>query len=86
MYFNPIKNGLYFHNIREREICLLNIQNKNSRVYSQLQIARAKKTRDTFNMLRYPSIKGYKKLFQINAIMNYLVTVKDITIADKIFV
>ena len=70
VYFNRSKNGLYYHDTKQRDLCLLNTVKENETYYTQRQIERAKLTRKIYGMVGYPSIKDFKNMVLQNLINN----------------
>ena len=83
--FIKSKNGLYYHDTENRQITMMNSQKENSMMYSKRQIERAKKARDLYSIIGYPSIQDFKTMIQGNLINNCPVTIDDINVAEDIF-
>ena len=63
----------------------MNSQYENSLNYNNEEIERAKKARNLYAMLGYPSVYDYKIIVKNNILMNCPISEKDIDIAEKIF-
>src|SRR5210317_193221 len=83
--FTCSQNGLYFHDTDNGQIHLLNTVEENMAGFSEHQINRAKKARDLYAMVGYPTVKDFIAMIKNNMLMNCLVTVEDIKNAEKIF-
>ena len=83
--FQQSENGLFYFDPRQKDLVLLNSQYENSLNYSNEEIERAKKARNLYAMLGYPSIYDFKMMVKNNMLMNCPVNEKDIDIAEKIF-
>ena len=58
---------------------------ENEEGYSQRQIQDAKKARDLYAKVGYPSARDFKTIISKNLILNCLVTKSDVVRADKIY-
>src|SRR5210317_2181159 len=83
--FTGSQNKLYFHDTDNRQISLLNTVKENMAGFSEQQINRAKKARDLYAMIGYPTVKDFIAIIKNNMLMNCPVTVEDIKNAEKIF-
>ena len=85
IHFVASNNGLYYHDCNNRQISLINLVEENMEGYSQQQIERAKKVKDVYVMIGYPTITDFKATLQKNMLMNCPYTVEDIDNATNIF-
>ena len=76
-------NGLYYHDVNNRQISLLNAVSENLTGFSEQQITKAKKARDLYAMVGYPTVNDFKAMIQNNMLMNCPVTIEDINIASR---
>ena len=58
---------------------------ENKQGFSQCQVARADHAQRLYEMIGFPSMKGYKTILQMNAICNCPITVDDVKICEKIY-
>ena len=77
--------GMYFHNLIEQQIVLLNTVKENELGYTKQQIEQARRARNLYGMIGYPSVMDYKNSVKHNLINNCPITVKDIEAAEKIY-
>ena len=63
----------------------MNSQYENSIFFSNEEIERAKKARNLYAMLGYPSIYGFKIMVKNNMLMKSPINEKDIDITEKVF-
>ena len=78
-------NGIYYHDLQNRQIMLLNQVSENELGYTQQELEKARLARKLYGMIGYPSIKDYKVAIKNNLIHNCPVQLKDVTIAEKIY-
>ena len=79
------KNGLHYHDTRNCEITLVQTVQGNEELYSQRQIQEAKKARDLYAKVGYPSAREFQQIISQNLILNCPVTVIDVARAEKIY-
>ena len=79
------KDGLHYHDTINREITLVQTVQENEEGYSQRQIQDAKKARDLYAKVGYPSTRDFKNIITKNLILNCPVTTSDVARADKIY-
>ena len=85
LHFLMHKDGLHYHNTRNREITLVHMVQENEEGYSQSQIQDAKKARDLYAKFGYPSARDFKNIISRNLILNCPVTASDFARADKMY-
>ena len=85
LHFVMHKEGLHYHNTRNREITLVQTAQENEKGYSQRQIQDAKKARGIYAKVGYPSAKDFKNIISKNLILNYPVTASNVVRSDKIY-
>ena len=78
LHFVMHKDGLYYHDTRNRVITLVQIVQENKEGYSQRQIQDAKKDRDLYAKVGYPSARYFQLIISENIILNCPVTVSDV--------
>ena len=78
VHFTCSKNGLYYHDTRNRQINLVNTVEENLIEFNKCQKDRARKARELYSMVGYPSIADFKKMVKFNLIMNCPVSEEDI--------
>ena len=76
---------MYFHNLIEWQIVLLNTVKENELGYTKQQIEQARRARNLYGMIGYPSVMDYKNSVKHNLINNCPIIVKDIEAAEKIY-
>ena len=79
------KDGLYDHDTRNREITLVQTVQENEEGYSQRQIQDAKKARDLYAKVGYPSARYFKNIISKNLFLNCPVTASDVVRDEKIY-
>ena len=85
VYFNCAPNGLYVHNMENREITLLNTIKENKEGFSKRQIERAKEARRLYHIMGLPSVYDFKQLVRFNMLYNCPVNIDDINNAQEIY-
>ena len=85
LHFVMHKDGLHYHDTRNCDITLVQIVQENEEGYRQRQIQDAKKARDVYVKVRYPSARDFQNIISNNLILNCPVTTSDVTRADKIY-
>ena len=85
IYFTSSDNGLYYHDTTNRQVNLMNTVEENMLGYTERQITRAKKARDLYAMVGYPSHRDFINMVKNNMINNCPVTEEDIKNSIKIF-
>ena len=87
MYFQKSPEGLYYMPLEtsKKEVTLVDTVEENKQGYTQHQIARADKAKRLYEMIRFPSMKDYKTIIQMNGIKNCPVTVDNIKMSQKIY-
>ena len=83
LHFVMQKDGLHYHNNRNREITLVQTVQENEEGYSQRQIQDAKKARNLYAKVGYPSARDFKNIISRNLILNFPVTASDVVRAEK---
>ena len=78
LHFVLQKGGLHYHDTRNREITLVKTVQENEEGYSQRQIQDAKKARDLYAKVGYPSARDFHQMISQNIILNCPVTVGDV--------
>ena len=79
------KYGLNYHDTRNREISLVQTVQENEEGYSQRQIQDAKKYRDLYAKVGYPSASDFKNIISRVLIFNCPVTASDVVFSNKIY-
>ena len=77
--------GLYYHDMKNRERCLIQTVKENEIGYAKRELDQAKLARKLYGMVGHPSIKDYKWMAQEGALLNCPVTPKDIGVAEKVY-
>ena len=85
LHFVMHKEGLHYHDTRNREITLVQTVQENEKGYSQRQIQDAKKARGLYAKIGYPSARDFKTIISKNLILNCPVTASDVARAEKIY-
>lgn len=85
LHFICSNNGLYYHDMTNRQITLLNAVSENMEGFYEQQITKAKKARDLYAMVGYPTIRDFKAMIKNNMLLNCPVTTDDIDNSVKIF-
>ena len=83
--FTRSKCGIYFHNLINRQIVLLNTVKENELGYTKQQIEQARRARKLYGMIGYPSVVDFKNAIKNNLINNCPITIQDIEAAEKIY-
>ena len=83
LHFVMQKDGLNYHDTINREITLVQTVQENEEGYSQRQIQDAKKARDLYVKVGYPSARDFKNIISKNLILNCPVTAGDVARAEK---
>ena len=84
LHFVMHKDGLHYYDTRNCEITLVQTVQENEEGYSQRQIQDAKKARDLYAKVGYPSARDFKTIISKNLILNCPVTASDVVRAEKI--
>ena len=79
------KDGLHYHDTRNRDITLVQTVQENEEGYSQRQIQDAKKAWDLYAKVGYPSARDFQNIISNNLILNCPATASDVAWADKIY-
>ena len=77
------KDGLNYHNTRNLEITLVQTLQENEEGYIQRQIQDAKKARDLYAKVVYPSARDFQQIISKNLILNCPVTASHVARAEK---
>ena len=85
LHFVMHKDGMHYHDNRNSEITLVQTVKENEEGYSQCQIQDAKKARDLYAKVGYPSARDFHQMISQNLILNCPVTVVDVARAEKIY-
>ena len=83
--FPESDSGLYAHDMEDRELVMLNTVADNMAKYSKREISGAKKARETYGSMGYPSPEDFRSMVRFNIINNCPVTLQDIEIAEDIW-
>ena len=83
--FERSKNGLYYHDTCNRQMTFMNSQKANAQYYMKQQIEWARRARNLYQMIGYPSLNDFKTSVKYNYIKDCPVTLEDINIAQDIF-
>ena len=84
LHFVIHKDGLQYHDTRNHEITLVQTVQENEEGYSHRHIQDAKKSRDPYAKVGYPSTRAFQQMISQNLILNCPVTVSDVARAEKI--
>ena len=85
LHFIMHKDGLHYHDTRNREITLVQTVQENEEGYIQRQIQDAKKARELYAKVGYPSARDFHQMISQNLILNCPMTVDDVARDDKIY-
>ena len=85
MLFRPLKNGLYSHNTKNREIALVNCVEENKTRFTNRELEKAKQARELYAMVGFPSEKDFKGLIRNQMLYNVDISTQDIDNAREIF-
>ena len=85
IHFDCSKNGLYFHNVLNQNVTMVNTVEENSQGFSRRQIEQAKKARKLYHVMCIPSMHDFKELVKNNMIYNCPITIEDINNAEEIY-
>ena len=85
LIFSRATNGLYFHDLNNREVNLMQTVEENKSNYSERAFKKAVQARKLYHLIGTPSVKDFKNIIQSNLIKNCPVTINDINIAENIF-
>jgi hypothetical protein len=83
--FKQSPSGLYYHDIADRAIVMVNTVKENREGYTQREYDDAKEARRALALVGYPSPKDFKNMVRANMIRNCPVTPSSISAAHKIF-
>ena len=83
LHFVMHKDGLHYHNTRNLETTLVQTVQENEEGYSQRHIQDAKKDRDIYAKVWYPSTGDFHQMISQNLILNCPVTVGDVARSEK---
>ena len=79
------KDGLHYHDTRNCEITLVQTVQENEEGYNQRQIQDAKKARDLYAKVGYPSARDFQQIISKNLILNCPVTASDVARAENFY-
>jgi hypothetical protein len=82
--FQQSCSGLYYHDIKDRAVVMVNMVKENREGYTHREFERAKVARRALGMVGYPSPEDFTHMVRVNMIINCPVTPTDITASDKI--
>ena len=82
--FGMHRDGLYYHDTVNRQVTMVQTVTENEKGYSQRQLINAKKARDLYAKVGYPSISYFIIMIKKNMINNCPVTIEDVIRAEKI--
>ena len=85
MHFIIHRDGLHYHDSSENEISFVQTVNENESGYSARQISDAKRARELYSKVGFPSNPDFKNLIKNNMIINCPVTSDDVDRANKIY-
>ena len=85
MHFIMHRDGLHYHYPSEKEISLVQTVNENESRYSARQILDAKRARELYSKVVFPSNKDFKIIIKNNMILNCPVTTNDVDRANAIY-
>ena len=85
VWFKNSSNGLYYHDTRNRQISMVNTVKENTLGMTKREIEGAKKAKDLYMIMGYPSLEDFKNMIRQNMIMNCPITVADVENSIKIF-
>ena len=85
LHFVMHKGDLHYHDTRNHEITLVQTMQENEEGYSQRQIQDAKKARDLYAKVGYPSARDFQNIIIKNLILNCPVTTSDVVRAENIY-
>ena len=85
LHFVMHKDGLHYHDTRNREITMVQTVQENEKGYSQRQIQDAKKGCDLYAKVGYPSARDFKNIISNSLILNFPFTAINFVRADKIY-
>ena len=78
--------GLYYYDLNKApNFSLLQTVAENKFPYSNRQFQWAKLAREVYHSIGNPSMADFKRIVRTNGLKNFPVTMKDISIAEKIF-
>ena len=78
LHFVMHRDGLHYHDTRNIEITLVQTVQEKKEEYSQRQIQDAKKARDLYAKVGYPSARYFQQIISKNLILNCPVTASDV--------
>ena len=85
LHFVMHKDGLHYHDTRNREITVVQTVQENEEGYSQCQIQDAKQVCNLHAKVGYPSARDFKNIISKNLILNCPVNASDVARAGKIY-
>ena len=77
------KDGLHYQDTRNCDITLVQTMQENEEGYSQRQIQDAKKARDLYAKVGYPSARDFQQIISKNIILNFPMTTSGVARAEK---
>ena len=83
--FKETPSGLFVHDVRNRQVVMVNTVAENEEGYTQRQVLKAKLARKVYAMVGRPSVRDFINMVKLGAIKNCPVTADDIVAAEKIF-
>ena len=83
--FKMSKQGLYYHDTRDRDVILLNTVAENKAQFSNREIEGATKARELYGQVGYPSQADFINIVRYGMINDCKITVQDIKNALSIF-
>ncbi len=85
MKFTRSDSGIYYHDLENRQIVLVNQVKENELGYTKRELERAQLARKMYRMIGYPLINDFKIAIKNNLINNCPVTAEDVKNAEKIY-
>ena len=83
-HFIMHRDGIHYHDPSEKEISFVQTVNENEYGYSARHISDAKRARELYSKVGFPSNKDFKSLIKNNMILNCPVTADDVNRANTI--
>ena len=85
VHFKCSDNGLYFHDITNQSITLINTIAENLEGFLKCQIEQARWARKLYMTMGLPSMHDFKELIRNNMLLNCPVTIEDVKNCEQIF-
>ena len=84
LIFKQSANGLFYHDLDNREFCMVETVDENKKYFSERAYKRAVEARKLYQIIGISSINDFKAIAQGNLIKNCPITIDDIKVAEKI--